>query len=124
METLIVDAAVPISCYPEMVVFSQELVDKRNAIGYVLGHAGDGNLHVVLVGNPENKNEWQVLEDINHSIVTRAVELGGTCTGEHGIGIGKRKFMELEHGQSYQLMRRIKELIDPKGLMNPGKIFL
>jgi D-lactate dehydrogenase (cytochrome) len=124
METLIVDAAVPISRYPEMVVFSQELVDKKNAIGYVLGHAGDGNLHVVLVGNPENKNEWQVLEDINHSIVTRAVELGGTCTGEHGIGIGKRKFMELEHGQSYQLMRRIKELIDPKGLMNPGKIFL
>jgi D-lactate dehydrogenase (cytochrome) len=89
-----------------------------------LGHAGDGNLHVVLVGNPENKNEWQVVEDINHNIVTRAVELGGTCTGEHGIGIGKRKFMELEHGQSYQLMRRIKELIDPKGLMNPGKIFL
>jgi D-lactate dehydrogenase (cytochrome) len=124
METLIVDAAVPISRYPEMVVFSQELVDKKNAIGYVLGHAGDGNLHVVLVGNPENKNEWQVLEDINHNIVTRAVELGGTCTGEHGIGIGKRKFMELEHGQSYQLMRRIKELIDPKGLMNPDKIFL
>jgi D-lactate dehydrogenase (cytochrome) len=123
LETLIVDAAVPISRYPEMVVFSQELVDKNNAIGYVLGHAGDGNLHVVLVGNPENKNEWQVLEDINHNIVTRAVELGGTCTGEHGIGIGKRKFMELEHGQSYQLMRRIKELIDPKGLMNPGKIF-
>jgi D-lactate dehydrogenase (cytochrome) len=124
METLIVDAAVPISRYPEMVVFSQELVDKNNATGYVLGHAGDGNLHVVLVGNPENENEWQVLEDINHNIVTRAVELGGTCTGEHGIGIGKRKFMELEHGQSYQLMRSIKELIDPKGLMNPGKIFI
>ena len=124
METLIVDAAVPISRYPEMVVFSQELVDKNNAIGYVLGHAGDGNLHVVLVGSPENKDEWQVLEDINHNIVTRAVELGGTCTGEHGIGIGKRKFMELEHGQSYHLMRSIKELIDPKGLMNPGKIFV
>ena len=124
LETLIVDAAVPISRYPEMVVFSQELVDKKNAIGYVLGHAGDGNLHLVLVGNPENNNEWQVLEDINHNIVTRAVELGGTCTGEHGIGIGKRKFMELEHGQSYQLMRSIKELIDPKGLMNPGKVFI
>ncbi len=123
-ETLVVDAAVPISRYPEMVVFSQELVDKQNAIGYVFGHAGDGNLHVVLVGNPENKNDWRVLEDINHHIVTRAVELGGTCTGEHGIGIGKRKFMQLEHGQSYQLMRRIKELVDPKGLMNPDKIFI
>ena len=124
METLIVDAAVPISRYPEMVVFSQELVDKNTAIGYILGHAGDGNLHVVLVGSPENKDEWRVLEDINHNIVTRAVELGGTCTGEHGIGIGKRKFMELEHGQSYHLMRQIKDLIDPKGLLNPGKIFL
>ncbi|UCH21594.1 MAG: FAD-binding oxidoreductase [Deltaproteobacteria bacterium] len=123
-ETLIVDAAIPISRYPEMVVFSQDLVDKQNAIGYVFGHAGDGNLHVVLVGDPQNKDDWQVLEDINHHIVMRAVELGGTCTGEHGIGIGKRKFMEVEHGQSYHLMRRIKELVDPKGLMNPDKIFI
>jgi D-lactate dehydrogenase (cytochrome) len=51
------------------------------------------------------------------------VRVGGTCTGEHGVGIGKRKFMELEHGEGFQLMHRIKNLIDPKGLMNPGKIF-
>jgi D-lactate dehydrogenase (cytochrome) len=123
-ETLIVDAAVPISRYPEMIVFSQKLVDENRASGYVFGHAGDGNLHVVLVGDPANEKEWTSLEEINDQIVTRAVQLGGTCTGEHGIGIGKRKFMELEHGQSYHLMRQIKELIDPKGLLNPGKIFL
>ena len=123
-ETLIVDAAVPISRYPEMIIFSQELVDENQASGYVFGHAGDGNLHVVLVGDPDNEKEWSALEKINDQIVTRAVEVGGTCTGEHGIGIGKRKFMELEHGQSYHLMRQIKELIDPKGLLNPGKIFL
>ena len=123
-ETLIVDAAVPISRYPEMIVFSQELVDENKAAGYVFGHAGDGNLHVVLVGDPGNAKEWSALEKINDQIVTRAVELGGTCTGEHGIGIGKRKFMELEHGQSYHLMRQIKDLIDPKGLLNPGKIFI
>ena len=123
-ETIIVDAAVPISRYPEMIVFSQKLVDENKVSGYVFGHAGDGNLHVVLVGDPNNQNEWSTLEKINDQIVTRAVELGGTCTGEHGIGIGKRKFMELEHGQSYHLMRQIKELIDPKGLLNPGKIFL
>ena len=122
-ETLIVDAAVPISRYPEMIDFSQKLVDENQAIGYVFGHAGDGNLHVVLVGDPDNKKEWLLLEDINAQIVTRAVQLGGTCTGEHGIGIGKRKFMELEHGRSYHLMRQIKDLIDPKGLLNPGKIF-
>jgi D-lactate dehydrogenase (cytochrome) len=123
-ETLIVDAAVPISRYPEMIVFSQKLVDQNKAFGYVFGHAGDGNLHVVLVGDPDNEKQWSTLEKINDQIVTRAVQLGGTCTGEHGVGIGKRKFMELEHGQSYQLMRQIKNLIDPKGLLNPGKIFL
>ncbi len=123
-ETIIVDAAVPISCYPEMVIFSQELVDERAATGYVFGHAGDGNLHVVMVGDPADSNAWNTLEQINHAIVTRAVELGGTCTGEHGIGIGKRKFMLQEHGEGFELMRQIKTLIDPKGLMNPGKIFM
>jgi D-lactate dehydrogenase (cytochrome) len=123
-ETLIVDAAVPISRYPEMIGFSQRLVDDQKVAGYVFGHAGDGNLHVVLVGDPDNEKEWSVLEDINDQVVRRAVELGGTCTGEHGIGIGKRKFMQLEHGDSCQLMRQIKDLVDPKGLLNPGKIFM
>ena len=123
-ETLIVDAAVPISRYPQMVIFSQHQVDDHNAIGYVFGHAGDGNLHVVLVGDPANDSEWQNLEAINDAIVSRAIEQGGTCTGEHGIGIGKRKYMQKEHGESYQLMKQIKHLIDPKGLMNPGKIFI
>lgn len=122
-ETLIVDAAVPISRYPEIVVFSQHMVDAQGSIGYVFGHAGDGNLHVVMVGDPSNNDEWGRLEAINKAIVEKAIAVGGTCTGEHGVGIGKRKFMELEHGESYQLMKEIKHLIDPKGLMNPGKIF-
>jgi len=122
-DTLIVDAAVPISRYPEMVVFSQQLVDQFGAVGYVFGHAGDGNLHVVLAGDPEDPDEWSRLEEINRQIVERSIGLGGTCTGEHGVGIGKRRFMEQEHGASYELMRQIKNLIDPEGLMNPGKIF-
>ncbi len=122
-ETLIVDAAVPISSYPQMVLFSQRQVDEQHAVGYVFGHAGDGNLHVVLVGDPEDKDQWQTLEAINEAIVTRAIEQGGTCTGEHGIGIGKRKYMQPEHGPGYVLMKRIKDLLDPKGLMNPGKMF-
>jgi D-lactate dehydrogenase (cytochrome) len=122
-ETLIVDAAVPISSYPQMVVFSQEQVDAHDAVGYVFGHAGDGNLHVVLVGDPSCGDEWQRMEQINDAIVSRAIEKGGTCTGEHGIGIGKRKYMRKEHGAGYDLMRQIKDLLDPKGLMNPGKIF-
>jgi D-lactate dehydrogenase (cytochrome) len=122
-QTLIVDAAVPISRYPEMVVFSQRLVDEAGVIGYVFGHAGDGNLHVVLVGDPADTTAWSKLEAINHAIVEKAVLIGGTCTGEHGVGIGKRQFMLLEHGESYHLMRRIKETVDPKWLMNPDKIF-
>jgi len=122
-ETLIVDAAVPISRYPEMVVFAQQAVDAHQAIGYVFGHAGDGNLHVVMAGDPANRTEWGKLEAINQAIVEKAIQVGGTCTGEHGVGIGKRKFMQMEHGESFELMRQIKHLIDPKGLMNPGKIF-
>lgn len=123
LETMIVDAAVPISRYPEMVVFAQKMVDDHKAIGYVFGHAGDGNLHVVMEGDPKNPAEWSRLEAVNHAVVEKAITVGGTCTGEHGVGIGKRKFMRLEHGESFELMRQIKELIDPKGLMNPGKIF-
>jgi D-lactate dehydrogenase (cytochrome) len=122
-DTLIVDAAIPISLYPPMVMFSQELLDEKGVPGFVFGHAGDGNLHVVMVGDPSDQREWALLEEINDRIVTRAVEVGGTCTGEHGVGIGKRKFMALEHGPGYQLMRRIKDLLDPDGLMNPDKIF-
>jgi D-lactate dehydrogenase (cytochrome) len=123
-KTLIVDAAIPISRYPEMVIFSRERLAEAGAVGYVFGHAGDGNLHVVMVGDPDDPKEWEMLEEINARIVSRAVELDGTCTGEHGVGIGKRRFMEREHGAAYGLMRGIKRLIDPKGLMNPGKIFL
>ena len=123
METIIVDAAVAISRYPEMILFAQDLVDEFKAAGYVFGHAGDGNLHVVLAGDPNDQDAWDRLETINRRIVRRAVELGGTCTGEHGVGIGKRQFMQLEHGEGYDLMKGIKDLIDPKGLMNPGKIF-
>ncbi|GBC63129.1 FAD-binding oxidoreductase [Desulfonema ishimotonii] len=123
-ETLIVDAAIPISRYPEMVIFSQNLVEEKGVPGYVFGHAGDGNLHVVLAGDPDTPGEWATLEEINHRIVEQAIALDGTCTGEHGIGIGKRKFMALEHGESYELMRKIKDVIDPRGLMNPDKIFM
>ncbi|MGA7279663.1 MAG: FAD-binding oxidoreductase [Desulfocapsaceae bacterium] len=122
--TLIVDAAIPISCYPEMVVFAREQVREQGVSGYVFGHAGDGNLHVVMAGDPADEAQWERLETVNQLVVEKAIALGGTCTGEHGIGIGKRKFMALEHGASYQLMKRIKDVIDPKGLMNPGKIFI
>jgi len=81
---LIVDAAVPISRYPEIDVFSQKMVDELGAIGYVFGHAGDGNLHVVLVGNPANTGEWSKLETIIHAIVEKAVQVGAPARANMG----------------------------------------
>ena len=121
--TLIVDAAVPISRYPEVAVFASQAVRDQGVHGYVFGHAGDGNIHVVMAGDPDDPDEWRKLETVNHLVVEKALTLDGTCTGEHGVGIGKRKFMALEHGAAITLMKKMKDMIDPKGLMNPGKIF-
>ena len=122
-ETLIVDVAVPISRLPELIVFAQGVVDAAGVPGYVFGHAGDGNFHVVLAGDPGDGDTWPRIEAVNEKVVARALELGGTCTGEHGIGIGKRRWMETEHGAgAVALMRAIKRLVDPAGLMNPGKL--
>jgi len=123
LETLVTDVAVPISTLPELVVFSQEQVDACGAPGYIFGHAGDGNFHIVFVGDPKDATGWGKIEQANETVVARAIAVGGTCTGEHGIGIGKRKYMQAEHGGGLALMRRIKQAIDPKGLLNPDKIF-
>ena len=93
-------------------------------IAPLVGHAGDGNFHLIFLVDADKPEELREAQRLNDRLVERALAMDGTCTGEHGIGIGKRKFMKLEHGESYQLMHQIKELIDPKGLMNPGKIFM
>ena len=118
---MIIDVAVPLSRYSEAVTFTKEAVSGLTA--YVFGHAGDGNIHVVIMDRPDDNEQWKVVEEANSKIVIKALEFEGTCTGEHGVGIGKRKFMEAEHGRSLEMMRRIKmELLDPRGIMNPGKI--
>jgi D-lactate dehydrogenase (cytochrome) len=121
---LIADTAVPISRYPEMVEFARELLKTKAQLGYVFGHAGDGNLHLVLVGKKTDPQSWQVVQAVNEALVTQALRMKGTATGEHGIGIGKRIFMESEHGSALSLMRRIKDLFDPDHILNPGKMFL
>jgi D-lactate dehydrogenase (cytochrome) len=120
---LVIDTAVPISKYPAMVEQGRRIVDKKGLKGYAFGHAGSGNLHMEILGNPEDGAQWQIVEETGEEIVRFALECDGTATGEHGIGIGKRKFMKTEHGESLTLMKRIKGLLDPKGIMNPGKMF-
>ena len=118
-----IDTAVPISKYPDMVEWAQKMVEKRELKGYAFGHAGSGNLHMEILGNLEEERRWQRVQEAGEEIVNFALECGGTATGEHGVGIGKKKFMKREHGESLKLMKRIKELLDPNGIMNPGKIF-
>ena len=118
---LIMDVAVPLSSYCGMVDWAREEV--RGLHAYIFGHAGDGNIHVVVMDDPGDQNRWSRVETANSRIVRQALACGGTCTGEHGIGIGKRCFLAEEHGDSLMLMKRVKELLDPEGLFNPGKFF-
>lgn len=120
---IVADVAVPISCYPELVELSKQVLQKHDLKGYTFGHAGMGNLHVEILHYPGDEAERERAEAANEEIVHHALDLEGTATGEHGVGLGKRKFMEREHGESLELMREIKNMLDPNGIMNPGKIF-
>jgi D-lactate dehydrogenase (cytochrome) len=118
-----IDVAVPISAYPEIIAMAREESLKANIPCYTLSHAGDGNLHLVFMGKNGDEKEWAIIDQVNGRMVEKALAMGGTATGEHGVGIGKRKFMQAEHGHSLEWMKKIKDLFDPKGILNPGKIF-
>jgi D-lactate dehydrogenase (cytochrome) len=119
---LIMDIAVPLSYYSEMAAFIKQEV--QGFLAYVFGHAGDGNIHVIAMDLPSDNHQWSRVEKAHHRIVKQALAFEGTCTGEHGVGIGKRCFLPAEHQESLDLMKQIKTLLDPEGLFNPGKIFL
>jgi D-lactate dehydrogenase (cytochrome) len=123
MEIIIIDTAVPLSKYPQMVDFARNESISNGIKGYVFGHAGSGNLHMGLIKDPDDTKQAETAMKVNDAIVKFAIDLGGTSTGEHGVGIGKRKFMVHEHGVSLEVMKRIKDVFDPNGIMNPGKIF-
>jgi D-lactate dehydrogenase (cytochrome) len=115
------DVAVPISSYPALIAFIQQEVLRREALAFMLGHAGDGNIHVIFPCADDA--EYATGQAINAAIVHKALELGGTATGEHGVGLGKARFMPLEHGASLDIMKAVKQALDPNGILNPGKIF-
>ncbi|GAB4256058.1 MAG: FAD-binding oxidoreductase [Deferrisomatales bacterium] len=117
------DVAVPLAAYPELMAAVEGEARAVGAAGYTFSHAGDGNVHLVVAGLRDDPNQWRRIDEITDRLVGRALALGGTCTGEHGVGLGKRRFMEAEHGPSLEWMRRLKALFDPHGILNPGKIF-
>jgi D-lactate dehydrogenase (cytochrome) len=120
---LIMDVAVPISGYSELIAAIRAEMDATNLISYCVSHAGNGNVHLNIVGKKDDRHQWDLIHRIVERLVFKTLDLGGTATGEHGIGIGKRKFMAAEHGSSLEWMKRVKSLFDPKGILNPGKMF-
>jgi D-lactate dehydrogenase (cytochrome) len=118
------DTCVPISKLAEALLDSVADVEKSGIPFFLVGHVGDGNFHIGYLIDPESNEERQKAEAMNHALVHRALAVGGTCTGEHGIGLHKQDFLVSEAGDgAVAFMRTIKHALDPLNIMNPGKIF-
>ena len=116
------DVCVPISRLAECVVETKRENAGASFPICLVGHAGDGNFHLIYVLDPSNSLELEEARRLNERMVLRALEMGGTCSGEHGVGVGKMKFLEQEHGAALNVMRTIKRALDPENRMNPGKM--
>jgi D-lactate dehydrogenase (cytochrome) len=116
------DACVPISRLADCVMETKADCDRLKLIAPIVGHVGDGNFHVTVLVDTDNPDEMRSCEEMITRLAERAIAMDGTCTGEHGIGQGKMKFLEKEVGSTLEMMRAIKRAIDPLGIMNPGKI--
>ena len=116
------DVCVPISRLAECIVETKRDIAASHLVGSLVGHVGDGNFHIVFPVNPDDPADIREAERLSDRIAERALALGGTVSGEHGVGLGKRKFLAREHGESLEVMRAIKHALDPLGIMNPGKL--
>jgi D-lactate dehydrogenase (cytochrome) len=117
------DVCVPISRLAECIGDTKRDLQSSTIPATILGHVGDGNFHVVFSIDPNAPHEMDEVQTINRRMVERALAMDGTCTGEHGIGLGKQDWLVAELGDAVDLMRAIKHALDPKDLFNPGKIF-
>ena len=120
---LVMDVAVPITAYAELIAAIREQLGPTDLTSYFISHAGNGNVHLNIAGQKGNSEQWDLINQISQNLVYKTLDLGGTATGEHGVGLGKRKYMPSEHGASLEWMKRVKTLFDPNGILNPGKIF-
>jgi D-lactate dehydrogenase (cytochrome) len=116
---IITDTAVPLARLPESIAYAQQQLAALGLQGSILGHVGDGNFHTLVAVPPEEADRARAFAG---QLVHHALALGGTASGEHGIGLVKRRYMTEEHGDALEWMRRLKALFDPEGLLNPGKI--
>ena len=117
------DVCVPISNLAECILETQKDIVANGLYAPIVGHVGDGNFHLTMMVDPNDPTYLPRAEGLNDRMIARAQNLGGTCTGEHGVGIGKIKYLYAEHGEAVSLMRAVKKAIDPDNIMNQGKIF-
>lgn len=116
------DACVPISRLAECVLDTQRDIEESGLLAPIVGHAGDGNFHLVILIDRDDADEMKQAKALIERLNLRAIAMGGTCTGEHGIGLGKVDFLIAEHGEAVSVMRSIKTALDPANIMNPGKV--
>lgn len=116
------DVCVPISRLADCILATQDDIAESGLIAPIVGHVGDGNFHLVIAVDPDDQDEMDRAEALNDRMVQRALDMDGTCTGEHGVGYGKIDYLEAEHGEAISVMRDIKRALDPRNIMNPGKI--
>ncbi|MFN2447931.1 MAG: FAD-binding oxidoreductase [Vicinamibacterales bacterium] len=116
------DVCVPISTLAECIRETQADMRASGHVAPLVGHAGDGNFHLIFMVRAEDVEELRQVEALNERLIARALRFGGTCSGEHGVGLGKLKYLANEHGAALDLMRAIKRALDPHDLMNPGKL--
>ncbi|XP_021804480.1 D-lactate dehydrogenase [cytochrome], mitochondrial-like [Prunus avium] len=122
-EAMISDVCVPLSCLAELISRSKKELDASELICTVIAHAGDGNFHTLILFDPYNEEHRREAQRLNHFMVHTALSMEGTCTGEHGVGTGKMKYLEQELGtEALKTMKRIKAALDPNNTMNPGKL--
>ena len=118
----VTDVCVPVSRLADCILKTKEELRASELIAPLFGHVGDGNFHVVFLIDPNRPEELVEAREFGERIVDLALEMGGTCTGEHGIGMGKLAALEDEHGEGVKVMRKIKKALDPHNIMNPGKV--
>ena len=117
------DVCLPISNITECVNYAEEQAKKFGLRAPMVGHLGDGNFHVLLPFDPEKKEMYKKIREFNDLLIKKALELNGTITGEHGVGLHKKEYLLEEHGDNIPVMKMIKRSIDQNNIMNPGKIF-
>jgi len=116
------DVCVPVSRLAECIMETKRDIEQSFIPAPIVGHVGDGNFHLTLVLDPTRPEDVEEANRINDNLVMRALAMEGTCTGEHGVGYGKMKFLTAEHGDAISVMRALKQALDPQNIMNPGKI--